>query len=168
MFSAGESVVYGTHGVCVIDDVTVMPLGATEKEYYILSPVSDPKSTIYVPLDSEVLVSQMRRVLTAEQIDELISKLDSSSYDWIPVDSERKSFCQSILKSGDRLKLMNMIRMLYARQEELRNQKKHFHVADERFLKDACKLVHDEFSFVLGISASDVPAYIENKVKQTS
>lgn len=168
MFLKGDSVVYGTHGVCNIVEVSSMPMGSVEKEYYVLSPVSDLKSTIYVPLDSELLVSQMRTVLTSDEINELISRLGSEFYEWIPADSERKSFCQSIMKSGDRLKLINMIRMLYTKREELREQKKHFHVSDERFLKDACKLIHDEFAYVLGISVDDVPKYISDRIKKIS
>ena len=168
MFSVGEHVIYGTHGVCRIGDIVTMPFGTDDREYYVLSPLTDPRSTIFVPLDSEVLVSQMRPVLTKEEIDELLSSLERGSLCWIANDSERKAFCQATIKSGDRLEMLRMIDMLYIHQEEMKDQKKHFHVTDERFLREAEKLLHEEFSFVLGIPRAEVVSYIGERVERSS
>lgn len=165
MFSVGDAIVYGSIGVCTIKDITVMYLGGVEKEYYILSPNSDPKSTIYVPLDSEALVSQMKPVLSKDEIAELLSHVGNNNIDWIVSNSERKAYCRSAIKNGDRTVLIALIRMLYTKREEYRSEKKHFHVADEKALAEACKLIHDEFSYVLGISSNEVPDYIEKIVK---
>ena len=168
LYSVGEHVIYGTHGVCCISEIKTMSFGPDNKEYYVLSPLAEPRSTIFVPLDSEVLLSQMRPVLTREEIDELLGSLEPGSQSWITNDSERKEFCQTTLKSGDRLAILRMIDMLYIHQEEMRDQKKHFHVTDERFLREAEKLLHDEFSFVLGIPRGEVVSYIGEKVERSS
>ena len=168
MYSVGEHVIYGTHGVCRIGDITTMPFGADKRDYYVLSPLCDPRSTIFVPLDNEQLVSQMRPVLTKEEIAEMLSSVTPGSLDWIESDSERKDFCQTTLKSGDRLEMLKMIDMLYTHQEEMKNQKKHFHVTDERFLREAEKLLHEEFAFVLGIPRAEVISYIGERVEQSS
>ena len=46
---------------------------------------------------------------------------------------------------------------------------KKLHIADERMLREAEKMICDEFAYVLGISQEEVPAYItsglENAVK---
>ena len=168
MYSVGEHVIYGTHGVCCISEITTMCFGPENKEYYVLSPLADPRSTIFVPLDSEILLSQMRPVLTKEEIDELLCSLEHGSLSWITNDSERKEFCQATLKSGDRLEILRMIDMLSIHREEMQDQKKHFHVTDERFLKEAEKLLHDEFSFVLGIPRAEVVSYIGEKVEKSS
>ncbi len=168
MYSVGEHVVYGTHGVCRISEITTMQFGIENKEYYVLSPVSDPRSTIFVPVDNEVLLSQMRPVLTKEEIDEMLCSIIPGSQSWIASDAERKEFCQTTLKSGDCLAILRMIDMLYVHQIEMREQKKHFHVTDERFLREAEKLLHDEFSFVLGIPRTEVVSYIGDKVEKSS
>ena len=168
MYSVGEHVIYGTHGVCRIGEIKTMSFGPDSKEYYVLSPLSDPRSTIFVPVDSEILLSQMRPVLTREEIDDLIDSLEPGSQDWIVNDSKRKEFFQTTLKSGDRLALLRMIDMLYIHQEEMRDQKKHFHVTDERFLREAEKLLHDEFAFVLGIPRGEVISYIGERLEQSS
>ena len=168
MFSAGEHVVYGTHGVCCISELTKMPFGADLREYYVLSPIGDPRSKIFVPVDNENLTSQMRSVLTKPQIDELLASVVPGSLDWIESDSERKEYCTSTIKSGDRYEIIRMIDMLYLHQEEMKSQKKHFHVTDERFLREGEKLLHDEFAFVLGISRADVVSYISERIEASS
>ncbi len=168
MYSTGEFVLYGTHGVCRITEVTGMKFGNETRHYYVLSPVSERKSTIFVPVDSEVLLAQMRRVLTKEEIDALLAAVVPGALSWIVNDSERKEFCALTIKSGDRMALINLIEMMYLHQEETRNCKKHFHVTDERFLREAEKLLHEEFAFVLGIPLLDVHAYIGERIRKTS
>ena len=110
----------------------------------------------------------MKRVLTKEEIDELLSSVVPGALDWIENDNRRKVFCTYTIKSGDRLAMINMIDMLCAHQKEMENQRKHFHVTDERFLKEAEKLLHEEFSFVLGIPKNDVCDYIRERIKSSS
>lgn len=168
MFSAGCHVIYGSHGVCEISEIKSMSFGDEHKEYYVLSPINDKRSTIFVPTDNERLLSQMRPVLTKEEIDALLDSIEPGAVEWIASDAERKEFCTSTIKSGDRLAMFHMIGMLYLHREEMIDQKKHFHVTDERFLKDAEKMLHDEFAFVLGMTASEVEAYIGNRIKKSS
>ena len=168
MYSAGEHVVYGTHGVCCITEVTVMPFGSEEKNYYVLSPIADKRSTIFVPCDNEKLTSQMKKVLTKNEIDMLLDDVVPGALEWIECDSKRKEFCAATIKSGDRMAIINMISMLYLHRERMENQKKHIHVTDERFLREGEKLLHDEFAFVLGIPPVEVHEYIGNRIKKTS
>ncbi len=168
MFSAGNHVVYSSHGVCEITEIKTMSFGSETKQYYVLSPINDKRSTIFIPIDNMVLLSQMRPVLTKEEIDELLDSVEPGTCSWIPSDSERKSFCAATIKSGDRLAILHMIEMLYLHRERMEEENKHFHVTDERFLNDAEKMLNDEFAFVLGISTSEVEHYVEERVKKTS
>ena len=168
MFSPGDHIVYGTHGVCRITEMTSMPFGSGKRDYYVLSPLSDPRSTIFVPADNPDLVSQMKKVLTKDEIDILLSSVSPEPDEWIESDRARKQYCLSTIRSGDRLALLHMIRMLCFHRAEMVDQKKHFHVTDERFLREAENLLSDEFSFVLGISRSEVSEYINEKIELTS
>ena len=44
---------------------------------------------------------------------------------------------------------------------------KKLHVADERMLQEAEKMICDEFSYVLGIPKEEVPSYITNSMKES-
>lgn len=165
MFSVGEVVVYGVQGVCRIRDKCTRKFGKEEQEYFVLCPVFDEKSVIYVPADKPALLAQMRAVLTKAELSELIVTADRNGSQWIENDNSRRDFCAEVIKSGDRSALMGLVSMLYLHSEELKGQKKHFHMADERSLKQAKKLLHDEFAYVLGIDPEDVPAYISSRLE---
>ncbi len=165
MFSVGETVIYGAQGVCKIKDISCMQFGNEKREYYILNPIYEEKATIYVPADNEKLLSHMRSIITADDIDKLIKSASKDELEWIEDDAKRKEFCEEVIKKGNRKELMLLIEMLYLHWEELKTQKKHFHIADERYLKEAEKLLHDEFAYVLGITRDEVPEYIMSKIR---
>ena len=165
MFTVGETVCYGTQGVCMVKELTVRQIGREKKEYYVLQPVYDERSAIYVPADNQALVNNIRRVLTEQEVNDIISSVVNEPAEWIDDDLERKEFCSYVVRSGDRRELMQLINMLYVHQEDLKTQKKHFHISDERYLKEAERLLHNEFAYVLKISPVEVAQYILSRIK---
>ena len=73
-YRKGEYVRYACNGVCLVDDIRLdVPAGkGTPKEFYILKPVSNPASTIFVPTGSPALVEKMARLPNREELDQLI------------------------------------------------------------------------------------------------
>lgn len=163
MFKPGDAVVYGTHGVCIVEETSEFTFGDCPKLYYVLQPLRE-KLQIYVPCDNDILRGRMLPVLSIAEINEIIDSVLSDKTEWIVSDSKRKEYCNEVIKSGDRRRIIKMIDMLYTRQEELRQQKKHFHVTDDRFMKEGMRLLHEEFSYVLDIPVSEVPDYIEKRL----
>lgn len=162
MFSVGDAVVYETQGVCKISEITSMTAGKVTREYYILKPVYEDKMTLYVPVDNDAVInSHMRLVFTKTEVNSIIKNVaEGKAMEWIEDDYKRKEFCVNAFKSGDRTELMRIIGMLYSRQKDMKEQKKHFHIADERYLKEAEKMINEEFAYVLGIERSEVQKYI--------
>ena len=165
MFEVGQKIVYSTHGICEITEKKIMEVGKEKKEYYVLAPVFDVKSIFYVPVDNAKTLNTMRKLLTQDEIDDIITSVSANKTEWIVNDIERKEFCLSAISSGNRCDLMRVIGMLYMRQKDLKSQKKHIHISDERYLKTAEKMLHEEFSYVLNIPAEKVPDYIKNKIE---
>ena len=135
MFSVGDTVVYGTQGVCTIKDISMLRLGKARGEYYILTPVADPGSVVYVPTSNEKLLGKMRAVLSRKEAEELILDASRDPLPWISDDVSRKNFCDDIVKNGSRKELMRLVGMLYCHREELRQQKKQ-HRRNPRRLKN--------------------------------
>lgn len=71
-FAAGERVVYGKMGVCLVTDRQVMAFGGESEEYYILQPQRDPRSSIYVPCGNALLMAKLRPLLSKEEIDTIL------------------------------------------------------------------------------------------------
>ena len=162
MLTVGQTVVYGTQGVCTVKEISMLKLGKTKGEYYALSPIDDPGSTVYVPTANEKLMSKLRPVLTGEEADALITEAVREPLEWIESDAERKSACDDIVKIGDRKQLMRLVGMLYRRRELLKDQKKHFHNVDAQYLKTAERMLHGELAYALGIAVDDVADYIRS------
>lgn len=164
IFEKGQYVVYGTNGICSVEDVTEMSFtrGMEKAPYYILKPEAANASTIFVPLNNEKLMSKMRALMSKEDIDALILGTRGKSIEW---DSDRRYRTESfhdILAEGVTEELILMISCIYMRKRELIAQNKKLPSTDSNMLKMAEKLVEEEFSCVLGIKPEDVGRYIRN------
>lgn len=168
MFQIGETVLYGTEGVCTIDRVEEMKVGKTKANYYVLRPVYHESSTIFVPVDNEALLAKMRRILSKEEIQTILQNLNDEEIEWIEDANERKLAFQSILTAGDRTQIVRLIRTLYLRRQQLRERGKHLRTADEQLLRDAEKILNDEFALVLNISQHEVPEYIRTQIEKSA
>lgn len=164
MFTKGDVVSYGTTGVCKIEGECENKVKGELKKYLVLKPVYQKNSTVYVPLDNEELTSRLKRLLTYDEINEIIEKMPSDDNDWILNDNERIEFFRETLKGGDREKLVRMVRMLYLHRNTQNEIGRKLHASDDHFLKDAEKLVFDEFALVLGIEPDEVVDFINKKI----
>ena len=165
MFQVNDMVLYGTNGVCKLVDIDVRDCGGRMVEYYILKPIYASNSTVFVPVNNEKLTSKMRYVLTKEEIDEKIRLIPESSPGWIDDERTRKERFKDIVSRADTFELIQLIKTLLEHQEAVMARGKKLHVADERMLQEAEKMICDEFSYVLGISKEEVPCYITDSMK---
>lgn len=156
----GTYVLYGKTGVCLVKEQTVMNGG----QYYVLSPVSDSRSSVYVPLSNDELVGRMRPLLTREEIDLLLSRADEVRMEWPEDRNERATLCRGVLCGGDRKELVRLLCCLMRRKVERIEMGKRLSSMDENFLQECVRLVQEEFSMVLGIPAREVGPYIQERL----
>ena len=163
-FAKGDYVVYGSNGTCLIEDVRLVKFALDVREilYYILKPMKNDESTIYIPADNEMLVGKLRRVMTKDEIDSLLLGMRDKEIEWNNDRRSRMEQLRTILVDGVTQKLLLMIRCIYMKKRELTEQGRKLSTTDENILKSAEKLVEDEFSYVLDIPQSDVGRYIRN------
>lgn len=150
MFSVGQNVLYGTNGVCVVNDITEKIIGKVSVEYYVLKPLGLDSSTLFVPTHNEQLVKKIREVLTKDKISEVIDDLPDAG-EWNDNKQERTDEFKEIISGGDFIELIRMIRLICTRSQELAQSGRHIHMSDERFLKEAEKMVSEEISLALEV-----------------
>lgn len=165
MFQANDTVIYGAHGVCNITEVTKKDFCGERREYYALTPVYNGGTTIYVPADNPTLTGKMRRVLSAEEIYRIIHSMPREETLWVENEPERRVRYQTILTGGDRRELVGMIKALYLHKQDQLAKRKHLHASDEIFLRDAEKLLYDEFALVLDIEPEQVLPFITRQIE---
>ena len=164
MFQIGQTVLYGLEGVCTIEERQKVKVGHTRAFYFVLRPVFRPNSTIFVPEDNEALLSKMRPILSAEEIAQILHDAPLEELVWIDEPNERKAEYQKILVGGERLLLIRLIHALSQHRKKLEKHGKHLRSADEQLLRDAEKLLHDEFALVLNIKQNEVADYIRSQI----
>lgn len=166
-FNVGEHVVYSSCEICKIEEKVKRCFdGINEREYLRLIPVFSKGSNFYIPSDD--YDGKIRRLLTKEEIYSLIDDLPDSETQWCEDKNQRKSKFFSVLRSDNYHELLSMIRTIYQKRQEQNSQGKKLHASDEKVMHEAEKLIHHEFSFVLGIDEDDVDRFIEERLSAIS
>ena len=167
LFHKGEYVRYAANGVCLVDDVRSDSLARKEapKEFYILKPVSNPNSTIFVPTGSMTLVQKMSRLPDREELDRLILSTKGSHFPWIEDRKARLAQFQTIVKDCDLRSLICLAVCLYQRKQALLAAGKKLGASDEGYLQRAEALIENQVGFVLEISGDQVGPYLRKKLE---
>ena len=167
-YDVNDYVVYFSNGVCHIDDIrNECFAGLGERRYYVMHAISDPKSVIYVPVDSEKLVSGMQRILSKEELLGIVDASEEDDIAWISDTKLRAAAFSEIVDSGDRKQMLRIVKALSIHKKRLEADRKRMYASDERILNAALKTINEEFSFVLGIDQKDVIPYILERIGHT-
>lgn len=161
-YRVNDYIKYGSDGVCLIEDIRLIrfPNAEVEREYYILKPVGFPTSTTYVLTDNEGSVSRMRPVMSRSEINDLLHSGDSRTIAWIDERNARRDRFHAVISHGDPRELLDLMRCIYHKRQELAACGKRLTTADEAAFKQAEKLMEGEFSFALGLDIDRVGEYI--------
>ena len=163
-FDIGEYVSYGINGMCNIEDIRPMQLSQSVEKmmYYILRPESNPKSTIFVPVNNQKLVSKMRELMTKDEINAMLVRMKDRTLEWEKDVRFRTESFHEILSNGVNQDLILMLRCLHRKRQELVQLGKKLPARDSNTLKTAERLVEEEFAHVLHIKCEEVSDYIRD------
>ena len=163
-FDIGEYVSYGINGMSNIEDIRPMQLSQSVEKmmYYILRPESNPKSTIFVPVNNQKLVSKMRELMTKDEINAMLVRMKDRTLEWEKDVRFRTESFHEILNNGVNQDLILMIRCLHRKRQELVQLGKKLPARDSNTLKTAERLVEEEFAHVLHIKCEEVSDYIRD------
>ena len=168
MFQVNDVIVYGVQGVCRITGTEEKFVSGKKKTYFVLKPVNDKGATLYAPVDNEIVLRKMRRLLTKEEIHKLIDSMQSEDAVWVENENERKELYKNILAKGDHMELIKMIKAIYAHKTAREAEGKRLHMSDERFFKDAEQILYNEFQYVLDLAGkNDLMAYIFDRIENS-
>ncbi len=164
MFQINDTVVYGVHGVCKIENITMKEFIGSQKEYYVLKPISDSAATLYVPMHNEKLLEKMRKILSEQEVYRLIETMPQKEILWFQNENERKEQYKKVIAKGDQSELIGMIKAIYLHKQKRQAEGKHLYISDERFFKEAERILYDEFQYVLNIRREDLLPLIFSKI----
>lgn len=165
MYSVGQTVLYGSNGICNITEITTKEIGGMSLKYYVLKPLYSQNSTLFVPVSNEKLVSKIRNVLSSDEINSILNNLNDSA-EWIDNKAERLELFKNIISGGDCNQLIQLIRLIHAHEQLQLSKGKRLHMSDEKCLREAEKMVCDEISLVMNIDKSSALDLILNSKRQ--
>ena len=160
----GTHVLYGKTGVCLVKERKDIRIGKQSNSYYVLLPVGDGRSAVYVPCENEDLVARMRPLLTRDEIDSLLSDADTEKQPWLEDRTARSNLYRAVMADGDRRQLIRVICCLFRKKHERMEQGKRLSMMDDAALQEGMRLIDEEFSMVLSIPRNEVQAYILERI----
>ena len=163
MFQTGDAIQYSGSGVCIIQEITTMRFGRTREQYYVLKPLHQNTSVIYVPVKNEQLVSKMRPILSSDEVDALVEQIDSAEPIWDDDMNQRKLLFDEMIRSGSCISLIRIIKSLLLQRSRRQADGKTLHVSDENYLREAQRLLYDEIAAVLGKTPKEVEGMLKEK-----
>lgn len=164
MFKSGEYVIYGSGEICCIEEITERCFDGINKiKYYKIAPKEYRNSAYYVPVANAE--KEIRRLLTKEEILEIIDSIPQAEAVWYTDKNERKNHFETILRSDDFSGLIGMIKAIYEERKKRSDDGKKLIASDERAFSAAEHIIHGEFAFVLGIPESEVGSFIRERIE---
>lgn len=155
MFKIDDYIMYGRTGVCKVVDITNEKfINGEERKYYVLSPIHNNNNTIIkIPLDNTKV--PMRKIISKEDVTSLINDMSNMEELWIDDEKKRSNEFKTMLKSG---KCEDLIKLISNKRHSKKLNK-----ADKEIIKEAERLVNEEFAIILNISPKEVNSYISSK-----
>lgn len=165
MFEKGEYVVYGSKGVCQVQDITHVDIPGADKNrlYYILHPVQSSGGTVYLPTDSHKAV--IRRVMTRDEANQLISDIPDIEQLWVTDDKKREVSYKEAMRACSGKAWISIIKALHLRKCERDAVGKKITALDEKYLRAAEHELYGELSISLGVPREDMESYIREHLE---
>lgn len=166
MYQIGALVVYGIHGVCRVADLEERTVDRRKVVYLAIEPLEQEGTRFLIPAHNPAAMAKVRPLLTKEELDAMFASPQTNTDGWIREENQRKQFYRELISSGDRIRLMQMVRTLYRHRAEQGAAGRRVHMCDENFLRDAEKLLTGEIAVVTGTSPEEAKKLLRSKVKE--
>lgn len=164
MFQVGDLIIYGSNGVCRVENIGSMEMQGipSDRIYYTLVPVYEKKSKLFTPVDNAKVV--MRPVLTEQEANDLINHMEEVQVFAIEDEKNRDLVFKEALKKCDCLELVRIIKTIYEKKLARQAQGKKITAGDEHYFKMAEDTLFGELAIALGVEKNEVGTLIEQRI----
>ena len=125
-----------------------------KKLYYLLMPLSDKNTKIYVPVDMKD--GTVRAVMTEKDAEALIRRIPKINKTWVNNEKERERSYKEVIQSNDPERLVGGIKLIYQRKKLRQEQGKRTTVVDERYFDIAENLLYSELEVVMKKNRNEI------------
>lgn len=166
MFQAGELIVYGATGVCRVEGFAGLdqPGADRNRRYYLLKPLWQD-GVIYAPVDSEKV--PMRPVISRAEAEALIDRMpgiQAAACRGGTAQALAQQY-QSAVRDGGHQALIEMMKAIYRKRGLAESKNRRLGMVDERYMKQAERMLYGELAAALGIAYDEVEDYIASRLE---
>ncbi len=166
MFDKGEYVMCGSKGVCTVEDVTKLSMPGVDgkREYYVLKPVYNFATTVYIPVDAGK--ESLRGVLSAAEAKKLIHDMDEIAPISIANDKLLEQEYRGCLRTNLCEEWIRILKTTHQRKVKRQEMGRKVTAVDAKYSRIAEDSLFGELSVALGIAKDEVPNYIEKEMSK--
>ncbi len=164
MYQVGDYLIKTNTGLCKIEDIVHLDGMDKNKQYYLLVPLTNAKTKIYV--STERTSDGIRKVLTAEEAWEIIHNVANTEAIQIDNEKQREQKYKEATRSLDPIQWVSIIKTMYLRRQKRTEQGKRNTAMDEHYFKLAEDLLYSELAFAIGKDKNDMCEIIAQTIEE--
>lgn len=164
MYSIGEKVFYGIHGVCIIEDIQEQSFMGPKAPYYTLRSYQNESLQLYHPVECEN--SKLSPIITAKTAEEILQVFTQPASEWNERPTFRNHKYQDALDSSDHFEIAQMVNTIIRRKYELAAIDKKLPSQDAQTLMKVSPILYEELALSLETTAERIAKWIEELIRQ--
>lgn len=163
MFNIGDLVIYSSHGICKIDDISDKTIAGITRKYYIMHPLDNNQQlTISTPVDNEKAVIQ--KLLNKEEAREILESFKRDGIEWIEKPQERGRTYTNIVNTGNRKEIAKVANTLLKKKQEVEIEGRKFYEHDSKLLINIQNILFKELALALETTTEKIVDKINSLV----
>lgn len=164
MFKIGELVVCGSKGVCQVEEISAldMPGIDPDREYYILKPIYNMGTTVYIPVDAGE--ESLRKILSKTEAKKLIKTIKDIQPITISNDKLLEQEYRGCLRTNLCEEWVKILKTTHIRKQKRLEMGRKMTAVDAKYARIAEESLYGELAVVLNIPKEQVPDYISMQI----
>jgi CarD family transcriptional regulator len=160
MFKAGDHIVYGTSGVCLVEQVCPSPFDKQDTRlFYVLRPtVGSSASLIYTPVENDRV--PMRPVLTVEAVAALLARIHTIPTLTVAEERARRDAYRAALATATPEGYVAVIKTINGRRRDFMGTQRRLPEFELECESLARRHLFAELSLVLGKLPEEIGGYL--------
>lgn len=154
MFNVGDLIIYSTHGVCHIDNISEKTFSGVTKTYYELHPLNNVKLKISAPVGNKSI--SMLEIMNKDEAEDILQLFEKPGIEWIEKNHQRTQEYSQIVELGNRKEAAKVINTLMRKKQELERNGKKFPEYDRKLLLSLESTLFSELAIALEATIEDI------------
>ncbi|WP_010531386.1 CarD family transcriptional regulator [Lentibacillus jeotgali] len=166
MFNIGDTIIYSTHGLCKIDDISERDYSNSRRTYYVMHPIESPELTINTPVNNDQSI--MLAIMDKDEAERVLHSFKDQGIQWIDDARQRHKHYSSLINTGNRTDICKVANTLLRRELETHRRQIKMQDQDRKLLEYIKSIMFKELAISLDTSYENIAKLINSQIKQTA